>query len=71
MIFDINETSIIKFSSIKTVYITLWREKSKCPSKYPYSFTLVIDNKDVEFFASQENEMRMWVAAYEYIIKST
>ena len=50
LLFDISDVQVIKFSSIKSV-VPNERHK-KTPNNYPFSFTLEIEDKHTEFFAS-------------------
>ena len=66
---------IIPFRNIKESFLPLPEYEVKikkiCSKKYNHPFFVKTVDRLFELYASQENERTLWMAALDYLIKST
>jgi UDP-galactopyranose mutase len=72
---DKDNLSIIPFRNIKESFLPLpeYEEKIKkiCSKKYNFPFFVKTVDRLFELYASEEKERTLWMAAFDYLIKST
>jgi hypothetical protein len=66
---------VVPFRNIQEIFLPLPEYEVKikkiCSKKYNFPFFVKTVDRLYEFYASQENERRLWMAAFDYLILST